>query len=84
MAKNYLKGGNTATTSTTSPEARGRGLCNTRMVPSIHAPQLAVNTMSRALEDTKSDLPDIVDPRPSDSKLRTVLGGLVRAPSLKL
>jgi hypothetical protein len=83
MAKNYLKEGNTATTSTTSPEARGRGLCNTRMLLSIHAPQLAANTMSRATKDTKSDLPDIVGPRPSDSKLRMVLGGLVRAPSPK-
>jgi hypothetical protein len=85
MARNYLKGDSIAITSTISPEARVKALCNTRTLLSIHAQQLAANAMrSRAAEDRKCDLLDAVGLRLFDSKLRTALGGLVRGPILGL
>ena len=85
MARNYLKGDSIAITSTVSPEARVKALCNTRTLLSIRAQQLAANAMrSRVVEDRKCNLPDAIGPRLFDSKLRTALGGLVRAPILGL
>jgi hypothetical protein len=85
MARNYLRGDSIAITSTVSPEARVKALCSTRTLVSIRAQQLAANTIrSRVAEDKKCDLPDVIGPRLFDSKLRTALGGLVRAPILEL
>lgn len=87
MARNYLKEDSIAITSTVSLEARVKALCNTRTLLSIRAQQLAANAMAmrnRAAEDRKCNLLDSVGPRLFDSKLRTVLGGLVRAPILGL
>ena len=85
MARNYLKGDSIAITSTVSPEARVKVLCNKRTLLSIRAQLLAADAMrSRATEDRRCNLPDSVGPRLFDSKLRTALGGLVRAPILEL
>ena len=81
MARNYLKGDSIAITSTVSPEARVKAPCNTRTLLSIRAQQLAANVMrSWVAEDRKCNLLDAIGPRLFDSKLRTALGGLVRAP----
>ena len=83
MGTNYLKVDSIAITLTVSPEARVKALCSKRTLPSIRAQQLAANAMrNRAAEDRRCNLPDSVGPRLFDSKLRTVLGGLVRAPIL--
>lgn len=83
--RNYLKGDSIAITSTVSPEARVKALYNTRTLLSTRAQRLTANVMrSRAAEDSKRDLPDSDGPQLFDSKQRTALGGLVRAPILGL
>lgn len=82
--ENHLKGDSIVIISTTSLEARAKALCNTHMLLSTRAQQLAANIIrSRVPRDRKFNLPAAVGPRPFDSKLRTALDGLAQAPLLE-
>jgi hypothetical protein len=49
VAGNYLKEDNIAITSTISPEAKGKVLCNTHMLLSIRVEQLAMDAVRISL-----------------------------------